>query len=143
MQILCFLGFGGLASSMQKFPGQGSNLRHSSDPSHCSDNARSFTCSATRELLSVFRVDSHHLSCLRLQQGSETELLTGGLDAITLSLSIFYQFKKTCIWSSPCGSAVTNPTSIHEDVGLDLELLWLWCRSAATALIQPLDQELP
>ena len=45
-----------------------------------------------------------------------------------------------------------NPTSIHEDVGLilglaqrvgDPELLWLWCRPAAVALIQPLTWELP
>ena len=27
--------------------------------------------------------------------------------------------------------------------GLDPELLWLWCRAAATALIQPLAPELP
>ena len=46
---------------------------------------------------------------------------------------------------------VTNPTRIHEAVssipGLtqwvkDPALLWLWCRSAATAPIQPLAQEL-
>ena len=30
--------------------GQGSNSHHSSDPSCCSDNARSLTCYATREL---------------------------------------------------------------------------------------------
>ena len=29
------------------------------------------------------------------------------------------------------------------DGGLDLELLWLWCRSAAAAPIQPLAWELP
>ena len=33
--------FFGCTCSMQKFPGQGSNLCHSSDSSHCSDNARS------------------------------------------------------------------------------------------------------
>ena len=45
---------------------------------------------------------------------------------------------------------VTNLASIHEPVGLipglaqwDLALIWLWCRPAATALIQPLTWELP
>ena len=57
---------------------------------------------------------------------------------------------------------IMNPTSIHEDVGLilmgsgiamscgmghwrglDPELLWLWCRPAATTPIGPLARELP
>jgi len=35
---------------MWKFPGQGSNLHHSSNLSHCSGSARSLTCCTTREL---------------------------------------------------------------------------------------------
>ena len=47
---------------------------------------------------------------------------------------------------------VTNPTNIHEHVGWipgldqwvrDPVLLWLWCRLAAAALIQPQAWKLP
>ena len=61
-------------------------------------------------------------------------------------------FKINDYRSSCCGTAVTNPPSIHEDLGLtpgltqwlkDPALLWLWWRPVAVALIQPLPQELP
>ena len=61
--------------------------------------------------------------------------------------------------SSRCGSALTSPTSIREDVGstpglavssgvgrrysLDLMLVWLWGRPVAAVLIRPLVWELP
>ena len=48
---LSFFFFFGHGHSMWKFPGQGSNPYHISDPSHCSDDTRSLTCCATRELL--------------------------------------------------------------------------------------------
>ena len=59
---------------------------------------------------------------------------------------------KYCTQSCWCGSAVTNLTGIHEDVGWipglnhwvkDLALLWLWCRPAAAAPSRPLAWELP
>lgn len=44
---------------MQKFLGQGSNLCHSSDPSHYSDNARSLTHCATEEFWKKFLIKGH------------------------------------------------------------------------------------
>ena len=73
--------------------------------------------------------------------------------------------KKLQARSSCCGSLVMNLTSIHGNMGLipqwvkgssiamsygvghryglDPVFLWLWCRSEAAALIQPLAWELP
>ena len=54
---------------MSKFPGQGSNLRHNSDQSLCSDNAWSFTFCAIRELLKIKLLNYTHgmLSCARFK----------------------------------------------------------------------------
>ena len=48
-----FFHFGHI-HTISKFLGQGSNLCHSTNPSHCSDLSRSLTCCATRELQDVF-----------------------------------------------------------------------------------------
>ena len=45
-----FLFLFGCAQGMQNFLGQGLNPGHSSDPSHCSDNASSLNHCATREV---------------------------------------------------------------------------------------------
>ena len=48
--LLLFIFFG-CTFSMKKFRGQGLNARHSRDPSHCLDHARSLTRWATGELV--------------------------------------------------------------------------------------------
>lgn len=87
---------------MEKFLGQGSTLRHSSNPSCCSDNTRSFTCCATRELpLSFYSFEVSHPSESSVPSHSPSPLnlsnqvhCTTRLDSspkcpqLTLSLSI-------------------------------------------------------
>lgn len=53
--LFSFLVGGYYDHGMFKFPNQGSNLCQSSEPSHCSDDARSLTCYTTRELLVFFK----------------------------------------------------------------------------------------
>ena len=48
--LVLFIYFFGCACGVWKFLGQGSNLCHSSNLSHCSDNARSLTFCTTKEL---------------------------------------------------------------------------------------------
>ena len=63
----------GLVRSMLKLPGQGLNLSRSIDLSCCSNNTRSLTCWATRQLLgSLFFIGCLPLilcSCLLLNRG--------------------------------------------------------------------------
>lgn len=49
MHQMTYTFFFGPACSTWKFPGQGLNLRRSSDPSHCGDNARSLVHCTARE----------------------------------------------------------------------------------------------
>ena len=52
-----------------------------------------------------------------------------------------------CLDPWPClvgqGSVVAMSCGVGRRHGLDLALLWLWCRPAATAPIRPLAWELP
>ena len=58
--LFCFVP--GCTCGIQKFPVQGSNPHHSSNQSHCSENAGSLTHCTTRELLSVCCL-SHVVFC--------------------------------------------------------------------------------
>ena len=109
------------------------------------------------------------LPCLYTLKEKKSTLLTEfAYNPVTYNL--LYKrivFKSSCSWSSIVAQWVKNLTSIHEDSGLipglvrwvkgsgfatswgihhwcdsDLVLLWLWCRPAAAAPIQPLAWEL-
>lgn len=67
-----------MACRSSKFPGKGSNLCHSSNPSHSTDKAKSLTCWATRDFPAwflIFRVkfDAWE-SCMVLQLLAESFL---------------------------------------------------------------------
>ena len=49
--VCCFVLFSGHTCYMWNLPGQRMNQHHSSDPRHCSDNARSLSHCTTRECL--------------------------------------------------------------------------------------------
>ena len=99
----------------------------------------------------------HHLDALVRDSGKQRVIFLWLLNGMLL---------KASEGSSRHGTVETNPTSIHEDVGLipgsvgwgsrvamscgvgcrlglDSELLWLWYRPAAAALIRPLAWEIP
>ena len=61
--------WGGCTCSMWNFLGQGSNPCYSSNPSHCSDSARSLTCCAIEEL---WRLTSWFQYCFDIK----TKILT-------------------------------------------------------------------
>ena len=67
----------GCTCGMWKFPGQGSNPRHSSDLGQYSDNTRSLTQCTTRELLLFFFVflGQYYMEVPRLGVKSELQLL--------------------------------------------------------------------
>ena len=52
------LFFGVWGAHLGRFPGQGSNLHHSSDPSHSHDTTRSLTCFVTGEHLHSFSTNT-------------------------------------------------------------------------------------
>ena len=69
-----------------------------------------------------------------------------------LTPGLFNGFKSLVSGVPIVAQWITNPTSIHEASGSipalaqsvkDPALLWLWCRPAATTLIQPLAWKLP
>ena len=104
---------------LQKFPGCRSNLCHSSNPSHCSNNARSLTCNVK---IHPFR--SLHCGAVETNPTSihESAGLIPSLHQLVVDPVLQWD---VCGVGHRCGS--------------DSTLLWLWLRPAATAPIWPLS----
>ena len=63
-------------SNIRQFPGQGSNLHHSSDLSRCSDNTGSLTYCATRELLRAALRGFKHLHVSEVKPALQERSIT-------------------------------------------------------------------
>lgn len=88
--IFYFQVFFGCAYGMWKFPDQELNPRHSSHPSHCSENARSLIQCATRELPAVLFKQVYPV--IKLLQGGNTS--TKGFAVLPLCLGQTFDLYK-------------------------------------------------
>ena len=106
-----FFFFFAHAFGIQKFPGEGLNLHHSNDPSHSSNNTGSLT-TRPQGNFSIYFFMSH------LPDNSGLTLLAN-IEEILFLIKVENESSvRKEDGSSHYGSAVTNPTSIHEVVGL-------------------------
>ena len=95
--LFLFFTFLAVPLACRHFLGQGSNPCHSSNQGHSSDNTRSLTYCATRELPIPGYLTSFY---------------------IVIIYPVIKCPLKVVIYWTHCGSAVTNLTSVHEVVGL-------------------------
>ena len=102
----------GCACSMWKFPDQGSNLHHSSDPSHCSDNARSLTSCPTRELQRMFLY-----SIL-----ASVERLLPSLQEKNFFLFFFYFFASACGMRKLPGQGLNHTIAIIRAIAVKCQV---------------------
>ena len=87
-----------------KFPSQGSNLRHSIDLSHSSDDTRSLTCWATRELLK--------LHFLQIAIGMVEHLKMLSLSSLSMSLVHFPSGFSSFLLICKCSMCVRDKSSL-------------------------------
>ena len=98
---------------MWKFPGQGSNLSHSSDPNHSSDNARSLTHYPTRELPLKAFFYSSFIFWLRGIQGSDSSCSLDLSHSYGTARSLTHCGRSGMEPASQCSQDTTNPVVLQ------------------------------